>query len=128
MVRRRTRALIELGVSTLSLLATAYSWKYLWDNGEKWDDPIPASLVGLVAGAIHNVVFHWMYDHDVAEMRSSRRRGFLAGTLFVAIHALARRVAADSEAFEYNYNTGMLVGTIGYRLWYGLLYPLPGDD
>lgn len=128
MVKRRTRALIELGLSTLALFTTLYSWKYMWSNVEKWDKPIPASPIEITAGTLKQILFHWAYDHNVSSIRTKRRRGLLAGLLFTGCHIVAQRLARDSEVFEYNYNVGTLIGTVGYRLWYGLLHPLPGED
>ena len=52
MVRRRTRALIQLGIAAIGLFAQMSLWRRLLNNVEEWDEPTRPSVFGLAAGAL----------------------------------------------------------------------------
>lgn len=128
MVRRRIRAVIELGVATPLLLFVLWLWKFMWDNKEEWDDPIPVSPVGLILGALSGGLYIWGRDRNVAQIRTNLRRRAVAESVWQGWQRLVPRLSSDARTTQYNFAVGTVVGSVGYRIWYGLLHPLPGDE
>ncbi len=125
MVQRRTRALVELVMAAIGLFVQLYLWKSLWDDVEEWDEPVHASVSGLIAGALYGSGYLWVHDRDVGNIRTNRRRGLL---ISVCSQRVRRRIFPRTKEFRSNFGVGTLIGTIGYRLWYGLFHPLPNGD
>lgn len=122
MFRRRTRALLELGVNMLALFAVTHIRKYIQD------EPTPVSPGEFATGVLTGATICWAHDHDVGKIRTSRRRRILAMLVWTGWQQLIRCLTPDPDTFQYNFGFGTLIGTVTYRLWYGLLHPLPGDD
>lgn len=127
MVSRRTRARLELVVSVVTLGVEIWRRRFLRRHGED-GDLTPLSPSGVAAGALSRVVHLSLYDRDVWRIRTSRRRGFLFGLGAFALARALRRRRSDPEAFDHGRLVETGVGTVCYRLWYGLLRPLPGSD
>lgn len=130
MVQRRTRALAELLTSALLLPIFIRMWKFQFDHADEvyGAEPHPVLPRALVAGAVSRAIGHWLSDHDVCGIRTNRRRRLLFTLRWKLQNTLIQRFASDPDAFQYNYSIGTPIGTIGYRLWYGLLHPLPGEE
>ncbi|WP_154019879.1 hypothetical protein [Halococcus sediminicola] len=130
MVQRRTRALAEFLTSALLLPLFIGMWKFQFDHADEIDgaEPYPVSLTALSAGAVSRALGHWLSDHDVCSIRTNRRRRLLFTLRWKLQNTLIQRYASDPDAFQYNYSIGTPIGTVGYRFWYGLLHPLPGDE
>jgi hypothetical protein len=125
MVERRTRALAELAIAVVTLLYSLFLRKYLREAAEEESGPQPLSSGGLAAGALSQGIYLWAYDRDVGHVRTNRRRGLLVGACRLLVR---RRVLPRTESFRVSVRLGEMVGTVVYRLWYGLLRPLPGRD
>lgn len=125
MLSRRTRALIEFGVSVLGLYIQIRLWKRLLDDIDDWDEPTRPSVSGLAAGALWEVGWLWLRDHDVGSIRTNPYRGILVG---ICRQAVNRRLFPQTKAFKNNVGIGKTAGRAGYRLWYGVIRPLPGTD
>jgi hypothetical protein len=127
MVQRRTCALAELVISALLLPILVRIWKFQLDNAGERREPHPVLPIALATGALSRAAGHWASDTDIAGIRTNWRRRTLFTVRWKIRNILIQRYASDSDTFKYNYNTGTLIGTIGYRVWYGLLHPLPGE-
>jgi hypothetical protein len=130
MVNRRTRALAELLISTLLLPALIRLWKFQFDHADEVGgaEPHPVSPSALTTGAVSSAIGHWLSDQDIYGIRTNWRRRVLFTLRWKLQNTLIQRRASDPDVFQYNYSIGTVVGTIGYRLWYGLLHPLPGEE
>jgi hypothetical protein len=130
MVKRRTRALAELVISTLLLPALTRLWKFQFDHADEMGgaEPHPVSPSALTTGAVSSAIGHWLSDHDVCGIRTNWRRRLLFTLRWKLQNTLIQRWTSEPDAFQYNYSIGTVAGTIGYRLWYGLLHPLPGEE
>lgn len=123
-MRRRTIALLELGGSGLLLSLLVRFRKRIGRE----DEPIPIRPSAVALGAIWGVTYLWGYDRDVAGIRTNRKRRILVQLGSEAALRIARRSLSESLATSYNHLLGTLAGSIAYRLWYGLLRPLPGTE
>jgi hypothetical protein len=112
------------------LPVSIYIWKLQFDYADEVDelDVHPVSPIALMTGAISSAVQHWLSDHDVFHIRTNRWRRVLFSIYGIAQNRLIQRYASDPDAFQYNHAIGTVIGAIGYRLWYGLLHPLPGGE
>lgn len=124
-MKRRTAARLELLLSVATLGYTAWLRRFLRRHGEEVE---PLSSLGLAAGAVTGAVNRALYDRDVGRIRTSRRRGLLFGLCEVGWQLLLRRLSSDPDAFGRGYRLGRGVGTVLYRIPFGLLHELPGDD
>lgn len=124
MVQRRTRALVELVGSGLTLLVSIRLREYI----ETQDEPIPVSLSGVTVGMLSQGSRLWLWDNDVAGVRTNRGRRLLHQLAWSGWQLVVRRSVLDSRVAGYDFHLGRLIGTMVYRLWYGLLRPLPGSD
>jgi hypothetical protein len=128
MVQRRTRALTELVISALLLTVLVRIWKSQFNNAGKQREPHPVLPTALATGALNRAAGHWASDNDIAGIRTNWRRRTLFTVRWKIQNILIQRYASDPDMFQYNYNIGTLIGTIGYRVWYGLLHPLSGKE
>lgn len=119
----RRRAIAEFLVSAVALFIQAYSWKRLKQRGDSDDPPTPSST-GVVAGAFYQIAFYWAYDRDIGHIRTNKYRALLYG---ICAGVVRHRVFKSKE-FQYSFSSGGLVGTVLYRLWYGVLHPVPGFE
>jgi hypothetical protein len=125
MVQRRTGALAQLGIAVIGSFVQICLWRQLLDDGEEWDEPTHPSAYGLAAGALYRSADRWIHDRDVGEVRTNPYRGVLFG---IRETRSERQLVPQDEEFQDNFGIGKTVGMVGYRLWYGLLRPLPGPD
>lgn len=122
MISRR-RAVAEVLLSAVALVLHGHSRKIVKQRDD-YDDPPAISAEGFVTGILYQLAFHSGYDRDVGQIRTNKYRGLAYGIFSVAIQ---RWLFPDQE-FRYSFNSGGLVGTILYRLWYGVLHPVPSTD
>ena len=130
MVQRRTRALAELAIGILLLPVLIRLWKFQFDHADEIDEaePYPVSPTALSVGAVSGITERWLSDYNVWNIRTNRWRRILLNFRWPVRNRLIQRYASDPDTFRYNYSIGTVIGIIGYRLWYGLLHPLPGED
>lgn len=79
-------------------------------------------------GAIGQIAQYWLKDNDYHQIRSNRRREFVASFCFIVWERVLRRRTSNPRAVRYNFGVGRTAGAVLYRLWYGLLHPLPGPN
>jgi hypothetical protein len=70
----------------------------------------------LLVGVAEAIIWGLLYDYDVCRIRQSRRRRIVAGCLRYPVHRLSTRRDAT-----WSHGIGSCVGTIIYRLKYGVL-------
>ena len=116
MISRRTKARI----SFVSSLYRAYQRCTRVVNNEETVQFAPRYFV---LGFIYQIVRGWTYDRDYGNNRTNRWRRFL---IPVAIFPLLLKLLdLISESERESLVLGAAVGAILYRLWYGVLNPLP---
>lgn len=127
MVERRTRALFEFGIAALGVFIQIRLWKAVLNENEPGERPHGAHVSPreLAFGALYRIFSLWLYDRDVGEIRTNRRRGVLFSMCTLVIR---RRLLPQTEAFKSNFGVGGTAGMVVYRLRYGVLHPLPGED
>lgn len=118
MVSRRTRARLELLGNISSLVALVF----LYNRSSDTDPPSPRWLL---VGAISMLPYSWAVDRDWRHTRSSYRQRALSAVGWTVIQQV---LLPDEESAKHGFSIGMLAGSIVYRLWYGLLRPLPGTN
>jgi hypothetical protein len=64
-----------------------------------------------------------MDDRDVGTIRTNNRRAFVCAMYSVP----CQRRLFPGETFRFGFGSGVLVGTIVYRLRYGVLRPARGE-
>jgi|AntDeeMetagen134_2_1112570.scaffolds.fasta_scaffold02187_3 hypothetical protein len=123
MFSRRTRARLVFlsSVFLLPIMCRFVRWR------RAVGDDKSLSLVPqwFVAGVGYQAAYYWAYDHDFGAIRTSRWRR----VLFSGVQsALMSKLFPQSEGGRLSFSIGGNVGAIAYRLWYGVLRPLPGSD
>lgn len=122
MISRRTRARLSVLVeSCVFPIYRSRTRRLTDDDGE----PIPLVLRWLLAVVGFRVLYSWAYDRDLGAIRTKRWRTVLSAAFCgqLACVALPR-----SPAPARSFSIGASVGRIGYRLWFGVLHPLPDPD
>ncbi|RDI72326.1 hypothetical protein [Halopelagius longus] len=122
MVSRR-RAVAEFLISVAALVTQTYSRNVL-NRREEYDDLPSLSAKGILVGTLYQLAYHSAFDRDWGQMRSNKYRG----VAYSLCWALIQRRLFPSDGFQQGFGTGGLVGTILYRLWYGVLHPVPGSE
>ena len=130
MVRRRIKAVFEFGFSVFALCFVLFLRKATADlpEDEEIEPNQPLSLAVLAFGAGTSALSVLLSDHDVCRIRTSRRRRLLFGLLWSGKDRVLTRFASNPGAFRGSLSIGEAVGLVAYRLWYGILHPLPGPD
>ena len=126
MFSRRTRARIDFVTSVLSLLFGVFVRRRF--AADRSSSVRPSWLL---AGSGYELLSCWSYDNDVRGTRTNRLRRALLGMgkfLFGLGLTLGIRSFSDSSTARQDFSLGRNVGHVGYRLWYGVLRPLPGAD
>jgi hypothetical protein len=121
MVSRRTWARIQFLTTLLSLPSQIHQWRTAEENG----DSVPLALRWLLAGSVFQTIYYWAYDRDLEDIRTNYWR---RGLLWVISVGLIVKGFHRSKTVQYNGMIGGYIAGIGYRLWYGVLHPLPGAD
>ena len=67
----------------------------------------------------------WGYDRNLGAIRTNYWR---RGLFTIVVSGLGLSVVPRSEAVWRNLSIGGSIGRLGYRLWYGVLHPLPAPD
>lgn len=119
MVSRRTRARIAFLAELLSIPLQVYQWRRATDTNR---ESIAVVSQWLVAGGLLQATFCWAYDHDLGGFRTKWWRRV---ALAMGVGVGGFRVLPRSEAVWRSLSIGGSIGRIGYRLWYGVLRPLP---
>ena len=120
MLSRRTRARLALLVE-LALLPRFYrEWRRSADAGES-----PLRPAWFVAGLAYRLGYVWALDRNVGGVRTKRSR---TAVLALVQGVLGSRFRSGSAPARQNFAFGGHVGHVVYRLWYGLLNPLPGEE
>ncbi|MFC5969893.1 hypothetical protein ACFPYI_00980 [Halomarina salina] len=117
---RRRQALLEFAGAVLALAATERFRRWLPE-----DERPPRSPRWLAIGAITGIGYCWLNDTDRGGIRTNRRRGIAVSLLFAAVRFGLFRDRPDARS---EFSTGRSVGTVLYRLRYGVLGALPGSD
>lgn len=119
----RQRAVGEFLISVAALSIQLYSWKSLKQHDE-YDDPPALSVKGMVVGTVYQLIYHSAYDRDYGHIRSNKHRALTFG---ISSGLIQRRIFPDKDT-QLSFSSGGLIGTILYRLWYGILHPVPGEN
>ena len=130
MVRRRIKAVFEFGLCVFGLWAVLFLRKITADlpEDEEIEPNQPLSPGVLALGTGTSVLAGLLSDHDVCGIRTSRRRRFLFTFLWSGKDRVLARFASNPDAFRESLAIGETAGLVVYRLWYGILHPLPGPD
>lgn len=85
-------------------------------------EPDPFSVQRAVLGALSAIGIAYIDDHDVAGVRSEfgRQIGFTFGWA-----ALQRRFGSNDPAGPLSFAFGYALGGIAYRIWFGIVRPIP---
>lgn len=118
MVTEQTRARMEFIGSITSLLAILLFRR-------RSDEYEPLSRRWMIAGFVSMIPYQWAYDRDWHSLKSSTRR---RGIATMGWSAIQQFILPENESVKYSFSIGMLAGSIVYRLWYGVLQPLPITD
>ena len=79
-----------------------------------------------VAGIIYAIGGCWARDSDLGDIRTNwKRRGLLAVVLATVGITIGSRT---SKSTFTDFALGDSIGKLCYRLWYGVLHPLPSAD
>ncbi len=121
---RRLRWLRVVGSELLfGLLGVAFSLIRFRMDRERGGD-LRLSIPYLALGITYSLTTAAAYDREVARIRSSRPRRVLFGLLTaVASVVLEPEDEGESASFTLDFS----LGTVCYRLRFGVLAPVPGD-
>ena len=123
MFSRRTKARLAF-LSNVLLLPIMYRF-IRWRRAVGDDESLSLIPHWFVAGVGYQTAYYWAYDHDFGAIRTSRwRRAVFSGVQ----STFMSKLFSQSEGSRLSFSIGGNVGAIGYRLWYGVLRPLPGPD
>ncbi len=124
MLSRRTKARLSF-LSNVLLLPIMYRYVYRWRRALGDDESLSIVPQWFIAGVGYQAAYYWAYDHDFGAIRTSRwRRALLSGIQ----SALVLKVIPQSGGESHSFSIGGSVGATAYRLWYGVLRPLPDSD
>lgn len=122
-MKRETRIIATDLVGGLTTITTEY-WllQYRKEQSELFDDDFETafSATDLLFGCLSAICFAYLDDRDVAGVRRNcrRRLGFMLGWT-----ALNLRLGPTSPSWSLG--IGSALGTIYYRIWFGIIRPIP---
>ena len=127
MLSRRSKAVVEFGFGVF------LSWFVLWFRHFRYKSSEkapanrlePLSALGMISGAATSVASIWLSDHDVWKVRTNRGHRFLFSLIRFGLRRYVGQYTSDSIDYKESHNLGTALGIVVYRLWYGLLRPLP---
>ena len=127
MVSRRLKAVFDVVIGVVSLKLIFRIRAFLDEHADDVEEepPEPFSPKGLVLGAVVSILNTYLSDLDVFGIRTNWRRRLLFSFLRRAEGKMLNRLLTTTDSFELSYSIGGLYGMIAYRLWYGVLRPLP---
>lgn len=127
MIRRRIKAVVEFGMGVFLCWFVLRVRKFRYDHADEvdGDEPEPLSPRWVATGAVTSAINMWLRDRDAYEIRTNRRRRFLFSALRFGLGRMGRRFASNSEEVTESNSLGVAIGLVAYRLWYGILRPLP---
>ncbi|MFC6904280.1 hypothetical protein [Halalkalicoccus tibetensis] len=118
-MRTETKVLVfEVGMALFGLIAVL-SGRRLQRQYDEIPGPEAFSLRQTISGAISAVVLSYTDDHDIGGIRRSRTRQLLFA---IGWNLLVRKL--DPE-FEWSFGFGSVLGTLLYRVWFGIVRPIP---
>jgi hypothetical protein len=118
MISRRRKARIRF---LSALYRTIQKGARIPSNQE--DEPSHLNLRYFVLGFAYQIVHGWTRDRDYGKIRTSYWRRFAT---FVALVAeFLRLMGSITDSERESLALGSAIGTVLYRLWYGVLSPLP---
>jgi hypothetical protein len=118
-ISRRTLALLQVVANVISIPVLVAVARRQSEIDPWYPPPLPVG-----AGFVFTVLYHAAYDHDVGGVRRSRlRRGLFVVLANVVQHPFRPQSVDD----RYGYALGQWLGTIAYRLRYGVLGAFPDN-
>jgi len=94
-------------------------------GGDRQDATVSVDTIqplGVLVGGLWAVVFRLCSDRNVWSLRSSKLRRILARQSLSGYWVL-RNPTGTKSRMTVSFSLGSLIGTVGYRLWYGVLNP-----
>jgi len=94
-------------------------------RGDRQDATVSVDTIhplGVLFGGLWAVVFRLCCDRNVWSLRSSKLRRILARQSLSGYWIL-RNPTGTKTRMTVSVSLGSLIGTVGYRLWYGVLNP-----
>lgn len=119
MVSRRTLARVDF---VLELLLVSHRVRKLRTRSGAESHGIAPGW--FLVGAVTQVAYTWGHDHDIGAMGTNRLRRALVVAIWVVVTSRLFPRPAD---YWDSYALGGSLGQLCYRLWYGVLRPVPGD-
>lgn len=117
---RRTHAWI-------AFIGQLFRLSHLFNNRRSIQAERPSvHIEWFVAGIIYAIGGSWARDRDLGGIRTDwKRRGLLA----VVLATVGITIGSQTSKPTFNdFALGDSIGKLCYRLWYGVLHPLPGTD
>lgn len=121
MISRRRKARISF---LSALYRTIQKGAQILGNQE--DEPSHLDIRYFVFGFTYQIVHGWTRDRNYWKIRTSYWRRFATFVALVAVFLKLMISITDSE--RESLVLGSSIGTVLYRLWYGVLYPLPSTN
>ncbi len=91
--------------------------------GNQEDESSHLDIRYFVFGFTYQIVHSWTHDRDYGKIRTNYWRRFATFVALVAVFLKLMISISDSE--RESLALGSAIGTVLYRLWYGVLHPLP---
>ena len=117
MLPRRIRARLQVVANAVWIFVLIVVARRQPDLDSRYPPPVP-----LGAGVVYAVMYHAAHDHDFGGIRRSRLRR----VAFVAVINLVRVwLRPSSVTNRYGFALGQCLGTVVYRLRYGVIGAFP---
>lgn len=117
MLSRRTLAVLQVVASAISIPVLVAVARRQSDLDPWRPPPLPVG-----AGFVSAVLYHAAYDHDVGGIRRSRSR---RGVFVALVNVVKNRLRPQSFDGQFGFALGECLGTVVYRLRYGVLGAFP---
>ncbi len=117
MISRRTVALLQVAANAVWIPVLAAVARRQSDL-----DPWCPPSLPFGAGFVSAVLYHAAYDHDVGGIRRSRSR---RGVFVALVNVVRHRTRPQSLDDRYGFALGYCLGTVVYRLRYGVWGAFP---
>lgn len=114
---RRTRARLQVVANAVWLLVLVVVARRQSDLDSRRPTALP-----LGAGVVYAVLYHATHDYDVAGIQRSRLRRV---AFVVVINVVRVWLRPQAVADRYGFALGQCLGTVAYRLRYGVLGGFP---
>jgi hypothetical protein len=91
--------------------------------GNQENAPIRLDLRYFLLGLLEQIALEWVHDRNYWRLRTNYwRRSY---TFVVGVLLSLKWFSSITEAERESFSLGIAVGGVLYRLWYGVLHPLP---